>query len=140
MEDVSNFCPAIAVPITVKIPEPITAPMPSAVRETGPSVFFNRRSGCSESVISFSMDLQQSSWLLPAFGSRLTVVWDCDNGPHSRNNARVPHPGRAFATRVGTAKAGEGARPTQVYYRFACPRAIFLTFCFFDPRAYSRGF
>src|SRR5207248_7211741 len=24
-------------------------------------------------------------------------------------------------------------------YRFACPRANFLTLCFFDPRAYSRG-
>lgn len=25
-------------------------------------------------------------------------------------------------------------------YRFAWPRAIFLTFGFFDPRGYSRGF
>jgi hypothetical protein len=24
-------------------------------------------------------------------------------------------------------------------YRFACPRAIFFTFGFFEPRAYSRG-
>ena len=62
MEEVSNFCPAIAVPMTVKIPEPITAPMPSAVSETGPSVFFRRRSGCSESDISLSIDLQQKSW------------------------------------------------------------------------------
>ena len=30
MEEVSNFCPAIAVPMTVKMPEPMTAPMPSA--------------------------------------------------------------------------------------------------------------
>ena len=29
---------------------------------------------------------------------------------------------------------------TRQHYRFACPRASFLTFCFFDPRAYSRGF
>ena len=62
MEDVSNFCPAMAVPMTVKIPEPMTAPMPSAVSEIGPNVFFNRRSGCSESVISLSIDLQQKSW------------------------------------------------------------------------------
>src|SRR5437879_2335745 len=62
MEEVSNFCPAIAVPMTVKIPEPITAPMPRAVSETGPSVFFRRRSGCSESDISLSIDLQQKSW------------------------------------------------------------------------------
>src|SRR5277367_724004 len=77
MEEVSNFCPAMAVPITVKIPDPITAPMPSAVRETGPRAFFRRRSGSSESAISLSIDLQQNSWLsevrtvLPAGGSVL---------------------------------------------------------------------
>src|SRR5579859_6596377 len=62
MDEVSNFCPAIAVPMTVKIPEPITAPIPSAVSETGPSVFFSRRSGSSESEMRLSMDLQQKSW------------------------------------------------------------------------------
>ena len=61
MDGVSNFCPAIAVPITVKIPEPITAPIPSAVSETGPSVFLSFRSGSSESEISLSMDLQQKA-------------------------------------------------------------------------------
>jgi hypothetical protein len=63
MEEVSKLCPPIAVPMTVKIPDPITAPMPSAVSETGPSVFFSFRSGSSESEISLSMDLQQKSWL-----------------------------------------------------------------------------
>ena len=41
----SNFCPAMAVPTTVKMPEPMTAPMPSAVSDHGPSVFFSRCSG-----------------------------------------------------------------------------------------------
>src|SRR5882762_8189442 len=63
MEEVSNFCPAIAVPITVKIPEPMTAPIPRAVKETGPRVFLSCRSGSSQSVISLSMDLQAKSWL-----------------------------------------------------------------------------
>ena len=36
MREVSNFSPAMAVPITVKMPEPITAPMPSAVSDHGP--------------------------------------------------------------------------------------------------------
>jgi hypothetical protein len=63
MEEVSNFCPAMAVPITVKIPEPITAPMPRAVSETGPRVLLSLRSGSSQSVISLSMDLQAKSWL-----------------------------------------------------------------------------
>ena len=58
MEEVSNFCPAMAVPTTVKIPDPITAPIPSAVSDQGPRVFFSRCSGSSESEISLSMDLQ----------------------------------------------------------------------------------
>ena len=49
--------PPMAVPMTVKMPEPITAPMPSAVSETGPSVFFSAVSGASESEISLSIDL-----------------------------------------------------------------------------------
>src|ERR1700674_5460509 len=63
MDEVSNFCPAIAVPTTVKMPDPMTAPMPRAVREIGPRAFFNFRSGSSESEMSLSMDLQQNSWL-----------------------------------------------------------------------------
>src|ERR1700758_1140581 len=62
MEDVSNFCPAMAVPMTVNMPEPMTAPMPSAVSDHGPSVFFSRCSGSSDSEISLSMDLHAKSW------------------------------------------------------------------------------
>jgi hypothetical protein len=39
------------------MPEPITAPTPSAVSETGPSDFFSAVSGRSLSAISLSMDL-----------------------------------------------------------------------------------
>src|SRR5690348_8585477 len=62
MDEVSNFSPAIAVPITVKMPEPMTAPIPSEVSETGPRVLRNLRSGSSDSAISLSMDLQQKAW------------------------------------------------------------------------------
>ena len=72
MEEVLNFCPAMAVPTTVKMPEPITAPIPSPVRDHGPSVFFSRCSGASESEISLSIDLHARSWFaratLPGFG------------------------------------------------------------------------
>jgi hypothetical protein len=61
MEEVSNFSPAMAVPMTVKIPEPITAPMPSAVSDQGPSVFLRQCSGSSESLISLSIDLVANS-------------------------------------------------------------------------------
>jgi hypothetical protein len=57
MEEVSNFCPAMAVPMTVKIPDPMTAPMPSAVSDQGPSVFLSRCSGSSDSEMSLSIDL-----------------------------------------------------------------------------------
>ena len=63
MDEVSNFCPAMAVPMTVKMPEPITAPMPSAVSDHGPRVFFSRCSGSSDSEISLSMDLQAKIWV-----------------------------------------------------------------------------
>ncbi len=49
--------PPMAVPMTVKIPEPMTAPMPSAVSESGPSDFLSAVSGRSLSAISLSMDL-----------------------------------------------------------------------------------
>ena len=58
---VSNFSPDIAVPITVNIPEPITAPIPSAVRDHGPRVFFRLVSGLFESDISLSIDLRETS-------------------------------------------------------------------------------
>jgi hypothetical protein len=43
------------------MPEPITAPMPSEVSETGPRVFFRLVSGFSDSLMSLSMDLQQKA-------------------------------------------------------------------------------
>ncbi|HSY35729.1 MAG TPA: hypothetical protein VK814_08270 [Acidobacteriaceae bacterium] len=49
--------PPMAVPMTVKIPEPMTMPTPRAVRETGPRVFLSECSGSSESEMSLSMDL-----------------------------------------------------------------------------------
>src|SRR5271157_1292728 len=63
-EGALKYSPAAAVPVSTKIPEPIMAPMPSAVSDQGPSVFFRRCPGASESEISLSMDLQQKSWLL----------------------------------------------------------------------------
>ena len=62
-EENSNFCPAMAVPTTVKIPEPMTAPTPREVRATGPRVFFRLCSGRSESDMSLSMDFLAKSWL-----------------------------------------------------------------------------
>src|SRR5580658_5998778 len=49
--------PPMAVPMTVKIPEPMTMPTPSAVSEMGPRVLRRACVGRSDSVISLSMDL-----------------------------------------------------------------------------------
>src|SRR5579864_3893498 len=55
--------PAAAVPVRMKMPEPITAPTPKAVRLSGPSVLRRRLPGSSEAWISASMLLVRSSWL-----------------------------------------------------------------------------
>ena len=56
-ETVSEGLPPMAVPMTVKIPEPMTMPTPRAVRERGPRDFLSACSGSSESEMSLSMDL-----------------------------------------------------------------------------------
>jgi hypothetical protein len=55
--------PEIAVPMTVKMPEPITAPMPREVSDHGPNVRLRECAGSSASRISLSMDFRASSWL-----------------------------------------------------------------------------
>jgi hypothetical protein len=61
MEETCSFCPAMAVPTTVKIPEPMTAPIPREVRLNQPSDFFNRRSGSSASEINWSIFFTRNS-------------------------------------------------------------------------------
>ena len=59
MEGAWKYSPAAAVPVSTKMPEPMMAPMPSAVSDQGPSVFCRRWPGASDSEISLSIDLQQ---------------------------------------------------------------------------------
>src|SRR5215831_12287166 len=68
MELIFSTLPAAAVPVSVKIPEPMTAPTPSAVRLQGPSVLRSRFSGSSEAAISASMLLVRKSWFTDAGG------------------------------------------------------------------------
>jgi hypothetical protein len=63
MLEVSNCSPEIAVPMTVKMPEPMTAPIPRAVSDHGPRLLFSRCSGSSDSRISLSIDLRAKNWL-----------------------------------------------------------------------------
>jgi hypothetical protein len=55
--------PEAELPVSTKIPDPMIAPIPSAVSDHGPSVFFNRCSGSSDSEMSLSMDFFANSWL-----------------------------------------------------------------------------
>src|SRR6185312_12680760 len=66
-------CPAAAVPVRIKIPEPMTAPTPRPIRLHGPSVLRNRRSGDSEAAISASIPRVRSS--LFKTGYRLRTCW-----------------------------------------------------------------
>src|SRR5581483_1067516 len=85
----SKVCPAMAVPIMVKMPEPITAPMPRAVSATGPSVFLRRCSGRSESAISLSMDLRAKSWRRSGVRVGGSAVGRCNKGPLEAPAARL---------------------------------------------------
>src|SRR5271157_144244 len=103
MEGAWKYSPAAAVPVSTKIPEPMMAPMPSAVSDHGPSVLLSRVSGFSDSEISLSMDLQQRSWLsevwmTPAAGSGD----DCDKSrcllTAEVGHGRWPMPGTAHGS------------------------------------------
>jgi hypothetical protein len=61
MEGASKCSPAAAVPVRTKIPEPMIAPIPSAVSDQGPSVFFSWWPGSDASAMSLSMDLRAKS-------------------------------------------------------------------------------
>src|SRR5713226_4420175 len=61
MEGAWKYSPAAAVPVKTKIPEPMIAPMPRAVSDQGPRVFFSRCSGASASASSLSMLLTLKS-------------------------------------------------------------------------------
>jgi hypothetical protein len=62
----------MAVPITVKMPEPMTMPTPRAVSETGPRDFLSECSGRSESEMSLSMLLVAKIWR----GRGASSSWD----------------------------------------------------------------
>src|SRR5271163_4862986 len=111
----------MAVPMTVKIPEPITAPMPRAVSDTGPSVFFSLRSGFSESEISLSMDLQQNACV---FDVRMTALagsmGDGGNGSSSPQIEMWKMGSKARAKRSCPRQSLEGSsQRLAAVYRFA---------------------
>ena len=73
--------------MTVKIPEPMTAPMPSEVSESGPRVFRSLFSGSSDSAMSLSIDLQQNAWF-GRIGLLLHLMNGVYRGTGRRGNSR----------------------------------------------------
>jgi len=118
--------------MTVKMPEPITAPMPNAVSEIGPRVFFKAFSGNSDSEISLSIDLVAkiclASALAPACEELVRGVSD-----YTMRFQKTSSPSKA-ATATKSVDLAE-----EISYRLLWPRAAFLTFCLFSPRAPVRG-
>jgi hypothetical protein len=94
--------PPIAVPITVKMPDPITAPMPSAVSETGPNVFFKACSGLSDSEISLSIDFVAkiclASALAPAYRRIGAGRFNCSCASESERDCH--HAGSGARNRI----------------------------------------
>src|SRR5262245_19156882 len=81
IDGASKCSPAAAVPVRTKIPDPMIAPMPSAIIDQGPRAFRRRCSGSAASAISLSMDLQQRSWLGFAGSVALSAVGDGPKSP-----------------------------------------------------------
>jgi len=144
IEEVSNFSPAIAVPTTVKIPEPITAPTPSAVSESGPSVFFKQCSGRSESLISLSIDLVAKTCVprcvAPAFEVWCTSLNTQKQQPMQANSPSHPRVPQVREANLGflSAEAGAPHLAFQMWvypYRLLAPLLAFFSFCLFSPRA-----
>ena len=131
IEGAWKYSPAAAVPVSTNIPEPIIAPMPSAVSDHGPSVLLSRCSGWSASEISLSIDLQQKAWLFEVRMTAAGSVDGCDKSslsPHMDSEAQADPP-------VPPSSLEASSQKLAAIYRFAWPRASFFTFGFFDPRA-----
>lgn len=142
------------------MPDPMMAPIPSAVSDHGPSDFFSRCAGSSESEISLSMDFLANSWLARSASLEIpTSTATQKSGHHDAPNACHPERARVSALganeheskdpdRVSSAMPFQGvlsktrpitegtrsSRPSIHNYRFAWPLASFFTFGFFDPR------
>ena len=132
-----NFCPAMAVPDNRKMPDPITAPIPSAVSDRDPSVFCNLRSGVFRFRDQLVNRLAAENLLVGGAHNfvrwRLARGWVVTRGlisPERRNSAlTVELAGPPFVIFEGW----DFRMPPAAHYRFAWPRANFLTFGFFDP-------
>ncbi len=115
--------------MTVKMPEPMTAPMPRAVRDHGPRVFFSERSGSSDSLMSLSIDLRASSWL-----GRDRSLKAVDSEKDTANSRF------AFRHRASLQSASVRCLLAAICgcYRLLWPRTIFFTLCFWEPRGVVR--
>jgi hypothetical protein len=113
----------------------MTAPMPRAVKETGPSVFFNACSGISDSEISLSIDLVRKICLASALA------------PAYRRLVRGGSTAHAIQIRSKNVVLLKSETPPnaatpltrQDAYRLLWPREAFLTLALFSPRAPVRG-
>ena len=125
--------------MTVKMPDPITAPMPSAVSDTGPSVFFSACSGRSDSEISLSIDLVAkiclASALAPAYKNWCGAVPTTSMTISDAEQAAITSRSCERSQR----KLCNAPLELGYAYRLLWPREAFLTLALFSPRAPVRG-
>ena len=116
MDGAWKYSPAAAVPVSTKMPEPMMAPMPSAVSDHGPRDFLRRCSGWSASEISLSIDLQQKNLFVGGTddcgGFRGVVTSGC-----GLLNSAVSYQPSALSNKPASLRdgAGEGARSSTIY-------------------------
>ena len=133
IEGAWKYSPAAAVPVSTKMPG--ANDCADAQRRQRPRAqrLLQCVPGASDSEISLSMDLQQKSWLSEVRttsldGGSLAVVV-------TRGRILLKRSSALGADRRAPSLRGfRGCGSSLLSYRFAWPRANFLTFGFFDPR------
>ena len=129
MEGASKCSPAAAVPVRTNIPEPMMAPMPSAVSDHGPKVFLSRCPGSSASEISLSMDLQQRTWWseVRSVAAFWSVMVGSAKGFWSPQQAglRPPCPGQRPGPTQSSALALRGAACHLLYFALGGAARVF---------------
>src|SRR5262249_13069204 len=91
-EGYSNFKPAAAVPVNVKMPEPITTPIPIATKLHRPSVLRSGREGSWLAETSSSIDLVRNRrrgavWAMPK--TEISILMHCVQKFHNSFAARL---------------------------------------------------
>src|SRR5260370_23431423 len=109
----------------MKMPEPITAPIPSAVRLQGPRVLASRLPGSSDAAISASMLLVRSRWdTRPPVSLPFPLALGCSRDLLLQRSARYSGGALGFRRRL-LARRPLQFLPFRPIYRFCIHQSLF---------------